>query len=62
MGKQDKNKDPNNDKNSNKNRLIQRTGHFEKLLTYQKAQVIYDLTFYFLPQVFEKRRPYLWPL
>ena len=40
--------------NSNKNRLIQRTGHFEKLLTYQKALVIYDLTFYFCHKYLEK--------
>ena len=40
--------------NSNKNRLIQRTGHFEKLLTYQKSQVIYDLTFYFCHKYLQK--------
>lgn len=40
--------------NSNKNRLIQRTGHFEKLLTYQKSQVIYDLTFYFCHKYLER--------
>lgn len=40
--------------NSNKNRLIQRTGHFEKLLTYQKSEVIYDLTFYFCHKYLEK--------
>lgn len=40
--------------NSNKNRLIQRTGHFEKLLTYQKSLVIYDLTFYFCHKYLER--------
>ncbi|MDO5665473.1 MAG: four helix bundle suffix domain-containing protein [Bacteroidia bacterium] len=39
---------------SNKNRLIQRTGHFEKLLTYQKSLVIYDLTFYFCHKYLER--------
>lgn len=43
-----------NKDNSNKNRLIQRTGNFEKLLTYQKSLVIYDLTFYFCHKYLEK--------
>lgn len=38
----------------NKNRLIQRTGHFEKLLTYQKSLVIYDLTYFFCHKYLER--------
>ena len=35
--------------------IFANTGNFKKLIVYQKAEAIYDITF-FLPQVSKKRR------
>ncbi|MBL7972610.1 MAG: four helix bundle protein [Prolixibacteraceae bacterium] len=36
-----------NNNQQNQEPLLQRTGNYRKLLTYQKAEAIYDITYYF---------------
>jgi len=36
------------------NNLIQKTGDYKKLLTYKKAEIIYDLTYYFCKNYLSK--------
>ena len=36
------------------NNLIQKTGDYKKLLTYKKAEIIYDLTYYFCQNYLSK--------